>query len=62
MAFGFWAQSFLCTTGAEALYSDLGPLRKREYQGVMDFVKACLIINYVGRDAWLLAHYKDPAF
>ncbi|HYK55777.1 MAG TPA: KUP/HAK/KT family potassium transporter, partial [Flavisolibacter sp.] len=49
---------FLCTTGAEALYSDLGHCGKWNIRYSWIFVKSCLIINYLGQGAWLLANYK----
>jgi KUP system potassium uptake protein len=49
---------FLCTTGAEALYSDLGHCGKWNIRYSWIFVKSCLIINYLGQGAWLLTHYK----
>ena len=49
---------FLCTTGAEALYSDLGHCGKGNIRISWIFVKTCLIINYLGQGAWLLAQYK----
>lgn len=57
---GFWILGavFLCTTGAEALYSDLGHCGKNNIRISWFFVKACLILNYLGQGAWLLAHYK----
>ncbi|HEX3167704.1 MAG TPA: KUP/HAK/KT family potassium transporter [Chitinophagaceae bacterium] len=45
---------FLCTTGAEALYSDLGHCGKWNIRYSWIFVKTCLIINYLGQGAWLL--------
>lgn len=55
---GFWLLGavFLCTTGAEALYSDLGHCGRRNIQVSWMFVKAALICNYMGQGAWLLAH------
>jgi KUP system potassium uptake protein len=47
---------FLCTTGAEALYSDLGHCGKKNIQVSWVFVKATLIINYLGQGVWLLKH------
>lgn len=47
---------FLCTTGAEALYSDLGHCGRENIRISWIFVKACLIINYLGQGAWLLSH------
>ena len=49
---------FLCTTGAEALYSDLGHCGKWNIRYSWIFVKACLILNYLGQGAWLLSHYN----
>ncbi|MCH5226244.1 MAG: KUP/HAK/KT family potassium transporter [Muribaculaceae bacterium] len=51
---------FLCTTGAEALYSDLGHCGKRNITYAWGFVKVMLILNYLGQGAWLLnveGHY-----
>ena len=57
---GFWILGavFLCTTGAEALYSDLGHCGRANIRYSWVFVKACLIINYLGQGAWLLATFK----
>ena len=49
---------FLCTTGAEALYSDLGHCGKKNIRYSWIFVKSCLILNYMGQGAWLISHYK----
>ncbi|HTD94472.1 MAG TPA: KUP/HAK/KT family potassium transporter, partial [Chitinophagaceae bacterium] len=49
---------FLCTTGAEALYSDLGHCGKWNIRNSWIFVKTCLIVNYLGQGAWLLSHYN----
>ncbi len=49
---------FLCTTGAEALYSDLGHCGKWNIRYSWIFVKTCLITNYLGQGAWLLSHYN----
>jgi KUP system potassium uptake protein len=53
---GFWILGgvFLCTTGAEALYSDLGHCGKWNIRYSWILVKSCLIINYLGQGAWLL--------
>ncbi|MFP5039444.1 KUP/HAK/KT family potassium transporter [Parasediminibacterium sp. JCM 36343] len=58
---GFWILGavFLCTTGAEALYSDLGHCGKDNIRYSWVFVKICLILNYLGQGAWLLAHFQD---
>ncbi len=49
---------FLCTTGAEALYSDLGHCGKWNIRYSWIFVKTCLIFNYLGQGAWLLSNYN----
>ena len=49
---------FLCTTGAEALYSDLGHCGRGNIRISWIFVKSCLILNYLGQGAWLLSHYN----
>src|SRR3990170_8356802 len=49
---------FLCTTGAEALYSDLGHCGKWNIRYSWIFVKTCLILNYLGQGAWVLSHYN----
>jgi KUP system potassium uptake protein len=49
---------FLCTTGAEALYSDLGHCGKWNIRYSWIFVKTCLILNYLGQGAWLLNNHK----
>jgi KUP system potassium uptake protein len=49
---------FLCTTGAEALYSDLGHCGKWNIRYSWILVKACLIINYLGQGAWLLKNHN----
>ena len=46
---------FLCTTGAEALYSDLGHCGKWNIRYSWIFVKSCLILNYLGQGAWLIS-------
>lgn len=46
---------FLCTTGAEALYSDLGHCGRRNIAASWIFVKAMLILNYLGQGAWLIS-------
>ena len=47
---------FLCTTGAEALYSDLGHCGRKNIRVSWIFVKATLILNYLGQGVWLLNH------
>ena len=55
---GFWLLGavFLCTTGAEALYSDLGHCGRGNIRISWIFVKTCLLLNYLGQGAYLLAH------
>ncbi|RYZ48208.1 MAG: tetratricopeptide repeat protein, partial [Sphingobacteriales bacterium] len=47
---------FLCTTGAEALYSDLGHCGRANIRVSWVYVKTCLILNYLGQSVWLLQH------
>ncbi|RYF83519.1 MAG: potassium transporter Kup, partial [Chitinophagaceae bacterium] len=47
---------FLCTTGAEALYSDLGHCGRGNIRISWIFVKTCLILNYLGQGAYLISH------
>jgi KUP system potassium uptake protein len=58
---GFWMLGavFLCTTGAEALYSDLGHCGRGNIRISWIFVKTCLILNYFGQGAWLIVHSGD---
>jgi KUP system potassium uptake protein len=53
---GFWILGavFLCTTGAEALYSDLGHCGRANIRVSWIFVKICLLLNYFGQGAWVL--------
>ncbi|MBL7923637.1 MAG: KUP/HAK/KT family potassium transporter [Bacteroidia bacterium] len=46
---------FLATTGAEALYSDLGHCGRRNIRVTWAFVKVCLLLNYMGQAAWLMS-------
>lgn len=57
---GFWLLGavFLCTTGAEALYSDLGHCGRGNIRISWIYVKACLLINYFGQGALLLSSHK----
>ena len=45
---------FLATTGAEALYSDMGHVGKENIYFSWPFVKICLILNYLGQGAWII--------
>lgn len=47
---------FLCTTGAEALYSDLGHCGLKNIRVSWVFVKSMLIINYLGQAAWIIGN------
>lgn len=53
---GFWLLGavFLCTTGAEALYSDLGHCGRENIRVSWVMVKICLLLNYFGQGAYLL--------
>ena len=55
---GFWLLGavFLCTTGAEALYSDLGHCGRRNIRAAWVFVKTALVLNYLGQAAWTMGH------
>lgn len=52
---------FLATTGAEALYSDLGHVGKSNIRVSWPYVKICLTLNYFGQAAWILKSMGDPA-
>ncbi|MFM2358286.1 MAG: hypothetical protein RLY16_279 [Bacteroidota bacterium] len=58
---GFWLLGavFLCTTGAEALYSDLGHCGLKNIRITWGFVKISLIAAYLGQAAWLM-HQGNP--
>jgi KUP system potassium uptake protein len=58
---GFWLLGavFLCTTGAEALYSDLGHCGKSNIRITWIFVKICLVTNYLGQGAWLMSEQNN---
>jgi len=57
---GFWllGSIFLCTTGAEALYSDLGHCGRPNIYFSWTFVKIALVLNYLGQGAWALLRDK----
>lgn len=57
---GFWLLGavFLCTTGAEALYSDMGHTGRDNIRVSWIFVKSALLLNYLGQGAWLLSNYN----
>lgn len=58
---GFWLLGavFLATTGAEALYSDLGHCGRKNIRITWALVKTCLMVNYIGQAAWLM-HQGEP--
>ena len=60
---GFWLLGgvFLCTTGAEALYSDLGHCGRKNIQISWIYIKICLVLCYFGQSAWLLKHLGQKA-
>jgi KUP system potassium uptake protein len=59
---------FLCTTGAEAIYTDMGHCGIRNIRISWIFVKTALILNYLGQASWILLHpqvsesYPNPFF
>ena len=59
---GFWLLGgvFLCSTGAEALYSDMGHVGRRNVQVSWVYVKITLVLCYLGQAAWLLDHLGKP--
>ncbi len=50
---------FLCTTGAEALYSDMGHVGRKNILATWPFVKLSLIVNYLGQGAWVLSQSNN---
>ena len=52
---------FLATTGAEALYSDMGHVGRENIYFSWPFVKLCLIINYLGQGAWIVSNTGSAA-
>ena len=59
---GFWLLGavFLCTTGAEALYSDMGHCGRGNIRLSWIYVKLTLILSYAGQTAWLVNHQGAP--
>ncbi len=53
---------FLCTTGAEALYSDLGHCGRANIRYTWIYVKSALILNYLGQGSYLLHKFKGTVF
>jgi KUP system potassium uptake protein len=58
---GFWLLGgiFLCATGAEALYSDMGHVGRNNIRISWAFIKVALILCYAGQTAWLLDHVGE---
>ncbi|MEG0927501.1 KUP/HAK/KT family potassium transporter [Chryseobacterium sp.] len=58
---GFWllGSIFLCTTGAEALYSDMGHCGRNNIRFTWIFIKVALILCYAGQTTWLLDHVGE---
>ena len=52
---------FLATTGAEALYSDMGHVGEWNIYYSWPFVKICLILNYLGQGAWIIQNQANGA-
>ena len=52
---------FLATTGAEALYSDIGHCGLKNIRVSWIYVKSMLILNYLGQGAWVLSHPVEAA-
>lgn len=58
---GFWllGSIFLCTTGAEAVYSDMGHVGRNNIRISWIYVKCMLVLSYAGQTAWLLNHVNE---
>jgi KUP system potassium uptake protein len=58
---GFWllGSIFLCTTGAEALYSDMGHCGRNNIRASWIFIKIALVLSYAGQTVWLLDHVGE---
>ena len=53
---------FLATTGAEALYSDLGHAGRKNIRVSWPYIKVCLALNYFGQAAWIISVKDDPTY
>ncbi len=53
---------FLATTGAEALYSDMGHVGRKNIYATWPLVYAALFLNYLGQGAWVINHANDAAY
>ena len=58
---GFWMLGgiFLCSTGAEALYSDMGHVGRNNIRWSWMYIKICLVLSYSGQTAWLVSHQGE---
>jgi len=58
---GFWLLGgiFLCTTGAEALYSDMGHCGRGNIRASWVYVKTTLLLSYAGQTAYLMQHLGE---
>ena len=52
---------FLATTGAEALYSDMGHVGRENVYFSWPFVKICLVLSYLGQGAWIISNMGNTA-
>ncbi|MFT8592487.1 MAG: KUP/HAK/KT family potassium transporter [Bifidobacterium sp.] len=52
---------FLSTTGAEALYSDMGHVGRGNIYATWPFIKVALVLNYFGQGAWMLRNQNNKA-
>jgi KUP system potassium uptake protein len=61
---GFWflGAVFLCTTGGEALYSDLGHCGKQNIRVAWSFVLFCLLLSYFGQSAFVLSQFDGKIY
>ena len=50
---------FLCTTGAEALYSDLGHCGLKNIRITWAYAKICLLLNYFGQGSWVILNSEN---
>ncbi|MDG5114315.1 KUP/HAK/KT family potassium transporter [Companilactobacillus pabuli] len=53
---------FLATTGAEALYSDMGQVGKHNIYATWPFVYTMLMLNYLGQAAWVIANFQNKQY
>ena len=53
---------FLATTGAEALYSDLGHAGRKNIRVSWPYIKVCLTLNYFGQAAWIISVKDNPVY